>query len=216
MRLIFIMSFKMKVNTSKFLGRVFCLGIGLFFFNAQATELRNGDIIFHRSQSSQSSAIQLATRSDYTHVGMVVYCNHKPYVIEAVQPVMATPLDQWIKRGLNSDYVVKRLKNADTLLTASAKNKLNQEASYYLGKDYDWKFGWSDDKIYCSELVWKVYQRALGIELCHPKKLADYDLSSPAVKQEIARRYGNSVPLNEPVVAPSDLFDSDLLVQVIL
>src|SRR5437867_163185 len=26
---------------------------------------------------------------------------------------------------------------------------------------YDLTFEWSDDKIYCSELVWKVYERAL-------------------------------------------------------
>ena len=167
------------------------------FITAQATEPRTGDIIFHRSQASQSSAIQLATRSDYTHVGMIIYRDDKPYVIEAVQPVVATPLNQWIKQGSNSDYVIKRLKNVDTLLTQVAQDKLNQEANRYLGKDYDWKFGWSDDKIYCSELVWKVYQRALGIELCQPKKLADYDLSSPVVKQEIARRYGTDVPFNE-------------------
>jgi hypothetical protein len=26
----------------------------------------------------------------------------------------------------------------------------------FLGKDYDLTFGWSDERLYCSELVWKV------------------------------------------------------------
>lgn len=198
----------------QFLLIVSCFVIVRFTASAQAVELRNGDIIFHRSQSSQSSAIQLATGSDYTHVGMIIHRNNQPYVIEAVQPVKETPLRKWIQGGLKSHYVVKRLKNADTLLTLDIQSKLDQEASRYLGKNYDWKFGWSDDEIYCSELVWKVYQRALGIELCPPKKLADYDLSSPTVKQEMARRYGNAIPFDEPIVAPSDLFDSNLLTLV--
>ena len=32
-------------------------------------------------------------------------------------------------------------------------------------KDYDLYFEWSDDKIYCSELVWKIYKNGADIEL---------------------------------------------------
>ena len=35
----------------------------------------------------------------------------------------------------------------------------------YLGRDYDLRFEWSDDKIYCSELVWKIYKEAFNIAL---------------------------------------------------
>jgi hypothetical protein len=34
-------------------------------------EPRNGDIIFHTSRSAQSVAIQLATQSRYSHMGIV-------------------------------------------------------------------------------------------------------------------------------------------------
>ncbi|CTT31971.1 putative peptidoglycan peptidase [Escherichia coli] len=59
---------------------------------AFAWQPQTGDIIFQISRSSQSKAIQLATHSDYSHTGMLVIRNKKPYVFEAVGPVKYTPL----------------------------------------------------------------------------------------------------------------------------
>lgn len=42
--------------------------------------LRDGDIIFHTSRSAQSDAIQRATKSPYSHVGLVLYRDRKPFV----------------------------------------------------------------------------------------------------------------------------------------
>ena len=36
------------------------------------SEFQNGDIIFQTSQSAQSKAIQLATNSRYSHVGIIL------------------------------------------------------------------------------------------------------------------------------------------------
>jgi len=44
-----------------------------------ATPLRDGDIIFHTSRSAQSVAIQRATHSPYSHVGLVLYRDGKPH-----------------------------------------------------------------------------------------------------------------------------------------
>ena len=46
---------------------------------AFAWQPQTGDIIFQISRSSQSKAIQLATHSDYSHTGMLVMRNKKPY-----------------------------------------------------------------------------------------------------------------------------------------
>lgn len=73
---------------------------------------------------------------------------------------------------------------------------------------------WSDQQIYCSELVWKIYQRGAGVELCALRPLDDFDLSAPVVRQVMQQRYGDKVPLKEPMVSPGDLFDSPLLVEV--
>ena len=171
-------------------------------------ELRNGDIIFHASKSDQSKAIQLATGSEYSHCGIVYIEAGKTYVVEAVQPVKRTPFEEFVKRGEDGAYVVKRLRNAENILTEQVLERMKIEGQKMIGKKYDSHFNWSDDQIYCSELVWKIYERATGIELCPLKKMNDFDFSNPIVKEVIKQRYKDQIPWEEPVVSPADLFES--------
>ena len=173
--------------------------------------LKSGDIIFQTSRSTQSKAVQLATRSEYSHMGIVYIKNDEVFVYEAVQPVKLTPLKQWIKRGEKQKFVVKRLKNADEVLTSANLTKMQQVGEKYLGKDYDLFFEWSDKRIYCSELVWKIYKEALNIEVGKVQALKDFDLSNVVVKAKLKERYGDSIPLEEPVISPESMFDSDKL-----
>ncbi|MDQ3109336.1 MAG: YiiX family permuted papain-like enzyme [Bacteroidota bacterium] len=178
------------------------------------TAFHNGDIIFQTSQSGQSYAIQLATHSIYSHCGILFNDNGEWYVYEAVQPVMKTPLSKWIARGDSGIYVVKRLKNADSLLTKTALSKMRKSVHDKMGKNYDAWFGWSNENIYCSELVWKAYNDATGLEVGKLKKLGEYDLSHPIVKKIMYERYGNKPPLDEPMISPGNIYESDLLMLV--
>ncbi len=92
-------------------------------------------------------------------------------------------------------------------------DKMKREAQGYMGKNYDIYFNWSDAEIYCSELVWKLYH-AVGIDICPLNPLRSYDLSHPIVKATMQKRYGNSIPLEEKMVAPGDLFVSPKLESV--
>jgi len=183
--------------------------------NPSADQLRDGDIIFQTSQSSQSAAIQLATHSKYSHMGMIFLQNGRPYVFEAIRTVQFTPLDQWIDRGKNGKYIIKRLQNANSLITPQSIEKLKAVASTFKGKPYDLTFEWSDDSIYCSELVWKIYERGIGIQIGHLKKLRDFDLSNATVRNKMKERYGDKIPMDETVVSPGDMFSSKLLQVVI-
>ncbi len=175
---------------------------------ADATDLRDGDIIFHTSRSAQSVAIQRATHSPYSHVGVIIFREGKPYVFEAISTVQYTSLSKWTARGEGGRFVVKRLKRA---LTETDKSKLRTAARAYEGKPYDLYFEWSDQRIYCSELVWKVYHRALGLKLGELQKLREFDLTDAAVRAKMRERYGTNVPLDEPVISPGAQFDSPLL-----
>ncbi len=177
--------------------------------------LKDGDIIFQTSQSKQCEAVRIATNSKFSHCGIIYIENDIPYVYEAVQPVKTTPLDEWITHGKNNDYVVKRLKNASTLLNKSIINKMKIYGNEFYNKDYDLYFEWSDDKIYCSELVWKIYKNAVGIELCSLEKLKNFNLKDDKVKAILRERYGNNIPFNEKVVAPSQIVNSDLVITVV-
>jgi len=181
---------------------------------ADGDEIKNGDLIFQTSLSGQSKAIQLATKSKYSHCGLIFKDGNEFYVFEAVQPVKRTPLDKWIARGKDGKYVIKRLKNADQVLNSATLTKMKQVGDQFNGKNYDLTFEWSDDKIYCSELIWKIYQRATGIEIGKLEKLSDFDLTNEAVKQKMKERYGDKIPTNEIVISPVAIFDSELLTTI--
>lgn len=53
-------------------------------------ELKEGDIVFQISRSAQSLAVQRATGSRYSHMGMVLMRGGQPCVFEAVSVVRCT------------------------------------------------------------------------------------------------------------------------------
>lgn len=177
-------------------------------------EINDGDLIFQTSLSRQSNAIQKATNSKYSHCGLIFKEGGGYVVIEAVQPVKRTPLDKWIAKGLDGHYVIKRLKNASQVMTVEVTSKIKKECELFIGKNYDMTFEWSDDKIYCSELIWKAYQRATGLEVGKLQKLREFDLSDKSVKAKMKERYGDNIPLDETVISPSAVYDSELLMTV--
>lgn len=177
--------------------------------------LRDGDIIFQTTPSEQSQAIQIVTHSPYSHVGIIFMREGKPYVYEAISKVQYTPLAQWIARDKQQHFVVKRLHNAQQVLTPNAIKKLKTQAMIFKAKPYDLTFEWSDSRIYCSELVWKIYERALGIKVGKLQKLGDFDLSHPLVQYQLKQRYGNKVPLKNTVISPANMFASEQLTLVV-
>jgi hypothetical protein len=177
--------------------------------------VRDGDIIFQTSQSAQSKAIQLATHSPYSHMGLVLFRDGRPFVFEAVSPsVRFTPLREWIARGEGARFVVKRLRDASVLADPKAPAALLKAATGLTGRPYDPYFEWTDDRVYCSELVWKAYERGLGVRLGLLLPLVSFDFTSPVVKAKLAERYGDKVPLDERVISPASIFNSPLLQDV--
>ncbi|MFQ0973607.1 YiiX family permuted papain-like enzyme [Gilliamella sp. CG35] len=173
---------------------------------------KDGDIIFQSSQSSQSKAVEQATNSPYSHMGIIFIKNGKPYVFEAGSKVAYTPLTSFIERGKNRYYVIKRLK--DHNLSVKETNKLKLVAKTFENKPYDIWFGWNDNYIYCSELVWKIYNRALKLEIGQLQNIKDFNLSSALVKQKLKARYGDKIPFQETVISPVAMFNSPLLITV--
>jgi len=145
---------------------------------------------------------------------MIYIKDNKTYVFEAIQPVKLTPIEDWINRGKNGYYIVKRLSKANNILTPEVKSKMKLLGENYLGKDYDHYFEWSDLRIYCSELVWKLYKEAADIEIGELQKLRDFELSNKIVKQTLRARYGDKIPLDELVISPVQMLNSDKLITI--
>ena len=160
-----------------------------------STDSYSGDIIFQVSGSPQASAVALASGSPITHVGLIVVEGDKVTVIEAVEPVREIPIEQFIDHGWSSRVV--------------------RYARAMKGKHYDSLFQWNDDRIYCSELVWKAFSKGAGIELTEPQHLGDLNLSLPPVQALIKKRMGGKSPnLNEKIVTPAGLHKSEKLEMV--
>ena len=172
---------------------------------------QDGDIVFQESKSRQSPVIKLAQHSRWTHCGIVFHIGEKAYVYEAVEPVKYTPLKDWIARGKDGEYRVKRLKKP---LPAEAVAKMKAVGGRYKGKHYDTLFQWSDNRMYCSELVWKIYAQGADIELCEPGHFSDFPIKLPAVKKLIKERYGNAFNPDEEIVSPQALYRSRILEEV--
>jgi uncharacterized protein YycO len=181
---------------------------------APPAALQTGDILFQQTRSGQGLAIQLATQSRYTHCGILLRINDQWQVLEAVQPVRYTPLAGWIARGDEKQVAVRRINPDSASLPDDINERLIKAGQPLLGKAYDIYFNWDDTRIYCSELVWKLYQQTTGIELCKLRPLSGYELNHPEIKKIMRQRYDNRIPLNEPMTAPADILNSTKLLPV--
>lgn len=163
---------------------------------SQAQTFKEGDVIFQISKSRQSPLIQYATFSPWSHCGIIVEKGSKYYVLEASNVVKLTPIDQFIDRGRFNAYKIKRL------------NKKNIKIRYknLLGIKYDLAFKFDNGKFYCSELIYHIFKTQLGVELCEPRKIKDYNTFG---LKDVMKNRG--MDIDQYVVAPSDILHSDLL-----
>jgi hypothetical protein len=169
------------------------------------SEVREGDVIFQTSKSQQSPLIQIATRSKITHCGIIVMRGGKPYVLETLKTLVLTPLDKFIARGEDGKYWIKR----------SSRENIKIKYAKYLGKPYDLAFKFDNGRFYCSELVYDIYQKQLGIQLAEPKQVKDYLIlftdRLPKLKRAMKRR---GISKEQYAIAPVDIFNSEYLESV--
>jgi len=204
----------LRALTDAFTVLLLCFALTVGSTEASGPAYQDGDLVFQTSTSGQSKAISIATGSEWTHVGVIFMHGGKPMVFEAIQPVQTTPLDKWIRRGDGQRYEAKRLRDRSPLQANTARESMLTWARSQKGKNYDMSFAWSDHEMYCSELVWKLYKEALGIELAPLQTVASFSLESPEVQRQIRKRWPRGIPPNEPMIAPVGLFDSPLLMKV--
>lgn len=167
--------------------------------------LRTGDLVLHTSRSRQSEAIRAATESPLSHVGMVEVTPQGAWVVEAVQPVQRVPFAKWKARGVKGHILVLRPKD----LSDAQRQQAVDSAKTHLGKPYDWKFGWGDEAMYCSELVRKAYARGAGVEYGKMERLGS--LKVKGLEKAMHERYGVQVPLDLELVTPASLAADDKL-----
>ena len=154
--------------------------ISVSLFSQTESQLKTGDIVFISNSGGQGKAIQLATKSKYTHVGIIFVENGIVYVYHAVEPVTKSTFKDFLKYSADNKYVVKRLKN-QIMSNDKTNEQMHAMAISLLNKHYDIYFDWKDNEWYCSEFVWKLYNRNYKIEIGSLRPMKDFDLSSKEV-----------------------------------
>lgn len=181
--------------------------VGQLWWSTPESHLREGDIVFRGTGIGVASL----TLSKWTHCGILVKENGKWMVYEAIGPVKKTSLKKWKRHDVPYFFRVMRPKNE---LSAQQLMQIRQRLNSLSGRRYDNSYRWSDDRQYCSELVWKAYHAA-GIDLSTPRK-ADTFLTFKILPEDVVDKVLRKKNINQddPMVPPCDLVHSKFLKRV--
>ncbi len=184
-------------------------------FAAGTCPLKDGDLVFIKSQTQQSALLKVATGSEWSHVGAAFKNSAGWEVIEAVGPVKWTSLYSFIRRSRNLDYKVKRTTFEFRI------SKVREYLENKLGAPYDLIFSMDEARIYCSELLWKAYKKVAKEEIGNLQKIGDLQVDNQAVMSVAKKRfdaYGMKFDpeawKNSDVITPVQMMESDNLVDV--
>jgi len=138
--------------------------------------LKDGDLVFRKGLSIESYVVLITDRaSSYSHVGVIYVLNEIPYVIHTTPDESSDDID-YVRMETLSDFFssenasrgsVFRLKeqymNSAKLAALTAKSYFDDKIVF--DDAFDLK---SENKLYCTELVWKAFQK-VGIDLIQGK-----------------------------------------------
>lgn len=196
------------------------LGLALCIFSGCRAEKKNaavpseyepqaGDFVFQSlPHDPLVDAIEGSSGSPFSHCGIVKRRGEQWVVIEAIGPVKETTLSWWIAQGRDKAFVAFRLrdplvKKVPPILAAAEK---------YEGRPYDIHYDMDDEKIYCSELLYKSVRDATGRQLGKIRKLGE--LHWQPYEQVIRRIENGNLPLDREMITPRDFSEAPELRQI--
>lgn len=148
------------------------------------SKLKEGDLVFQDLDCGPlCDAIEAVTEGykqrDFSHVAIIIKENGRLRAIEAIGTEVRTiSIDSLFQRTPNENkYLVMRL-NEEYL---SRSKNISKKSLQYLGKKYDDRFIMNNDSLYCSELVYEVYNTAIKSQI--------FDLQAMTYKEPGTDKY---------------------------
>ncbi len=155
--------------------KLILLVVILFSSLAQAeNKLQVGDILLQPLSCRLCSLIEAEEETIYSHMGVVVQVEPEVLVGEAWFKVNATPFAEFNKKTEKGQKLqILRFRNERITqdVLANAAQFLELFKQEFAGKKYDSAYLWNNfdengnEMLYCSELVNKLYQAFMGLEL---------------------------------------------------
>ena len=179
------------------------------FFAALLYDKHEGDIVFQSLPRNElSDAIEGISESHWSHCGVLVCDGGKWMVAEAIGEVHLTPLNLWLLRSRHCRFAAYRV---DAMVEADMP-RLRKAIDAMMGKAYDYNYAPDDAEIYCSELVFKAYDRGLGMKVGEWQRLGT--LNWKPFEKFIRAMEQGGLPLDREMVTPVALTRSPLVHKV--
>lgn len=161
----------------------FILALILLPFSARAVEVKVGDIILQPLQCWTCHLIMAQEKSNFSHMGLVVATQPEVLVAEALGAVKLTPFKDFLGRTRGLTHSVIRFKDQSIVhyFDRHEKQFLKFFEEHFAGLPYDSEFLWENrddrgqEKLYCSEMVAKILEEFLRVEM--PVKKMKYDIN---------------------------------------
>ncbi len=168
---------------------------------------REGDILFQSLPNSPLiDAIEGASKSPYSHCGIVSLVDGKWIVYQAIGKVQATPINEFILQARDKKMDAYRFDDDHEKHIAEVISKVKN----YLDRPYDFRYRMDDETIYCSELIYKAFRDATnGKELGELTRLGDLDWQPH--EEVITFLEQGPVPLDRMMITPKHLSEANQL-----
>ena len=169
---------------------------------ALSIELKEGDILLQPLSCWSCNLIMQQESSDFAHMGMVIKEDGELKVFEALGEVRVISLDDFIKRTAKGKRILVRRLNPE--YDFSPNEEFYKVARKFKNLSYDHGFRWDNfdkkgEKIYCSELVFKIFS-PLGFLPLTGTKIMDFDIN-PILWD---RYFKGDTPRGEYGISPED------------
>jgi len=186
----------------------------------QKFELQEGDLLFQDLDSSPlCDAIELVTPgykdANFSHIGLVVLDNDTLKILEAIPPkVVLTPIANFLNRSYDKfkkpKIIVGRLKEENQ---HSVKEAI-MFAKKQIGVAYDKVFLMNNNSYYCSELIFKAFEKYSIFKLKPMTFLHPETNDTLTVWKNYYSKLGIKIPQNEPGINPGIMSLSDKIEMV--
>ena len=131
--------------------------------------LRSGDIIFRHGPSIESGVVMTMDRSNFSHAGIVLRQRDETFVIHVVTGeggpdiTKVESIHDYLRSDRATAAIAYRIIEENPSLIAHAVEAARNYAERQVPFDSDFDLT-SDRALYCTELVWRAYQKA-GLDL---------------------------------------------------
>lgn len=170
--------------------------------NAYCFELKEGDILLQPLNCWSCHLIEDQEKSRFSHMAIVVKEGGELKVFEALEEVRVISLKKFKQRTSQGEKIlVRRFRPGNDFLP---DENFYKEIRKYKGLSYDHDFRWNNfdkkgEKIYCSELVYKIYS-SLGYLNFTEAKIMEFDVNP----REWDEYFNGDTPRGELGISPED------------